>query len=858
MNCLSENTIRAFLGDDLDDTNRAQVVDHIETCEICQLAIEKVLDQQTVVEQTSRFSKDSSLTGSRLSKLHATIQDREKFFVNPQPFATTIPVIPGYKIVKEVGRGSSGVVFEAVQEELERRVAIKLLSGQLFGHQELKQRFLREAKSVATLNHPNIAQLFQISESEETGPYLVFEFVDATPLNEIITETGSLRINRTVEISRNVASAADHAHKQHLVHRDLKPSNILIENKSKNVKVIDFGLAVDPDQQSRLTLDSFIAGTPSYMSPEQIESPRDIDHRSDIYSLGVVMYEMLTGDVPFRGLSKKTLFRVIEEDPQRPRTINPDVPQDIETICLKSLSKNPAQRYQSMQELDDDLKRWQEGRPILAKPISRLTSTYRWMQRNPIISSLAISVATLLILITFGSVIGAVKLSNANSKAQLAKERSDLAAGKAIKQRDQLLRTFDSLVYDINDEINVEYIDQDEFQIRLLQIALDGLSETDMKDNVDVQVRMGDINLRLASVYARNDKFVDAQSALLEASQISDRLMRQTDQAMDAVRLRSLANWEAVNLASLAQNFDQAEKAVRVARNFERDSMNIQMSTPNQLNNDLNKGYAILELALAYQENGRTTDHVLGLLQEAFEIGEMLIDISENENPVATELDNFGFQGLGLVNFAAGGLAARYFAQGETQLAAEFDAKSKRSRDRMVLYEDGDKSFGTLKTENSQIEQAVDLDELTSLPRSQMLYEIAVREYRYSKQPFTLFLLAQNQYRLGCSFVETKDYEAASAEFDDCLKTIRSIKIDDQTSKLEILRLHADTLIHAIDTAVVLRTGPAEEQISELDLTIEKFAELVAVDQTYLRSLNRLKFERTKFQNEKSNKGGLQ
>ncbi len=257
-----------------------------------------------------------------------------------------------YLIEAELGRGGMGVVYRAHQASLDRTVAIKLLSSDLIGDPDGVRRFRLEAKSVAKLNHPNITQVYDIEE-EENLIYLVMEYVDGESLDGLITKT-VLTESRCLKIVADIADALHYAHEKGIVHRDVKPANVLMTSDGR-VKVADFGLAYLIDREGGTTRTGFLVGSPNYMSPEQATGQK-IDRRSDIYSLGVVLFRMLTGRVPFIAESSHAvLFMQVGQEPPDPRELNKSISLVTRGLVLKALNKKPEARFQTMAEFRDAL-----------------------------------------------------------------------------------------------------------------------------------------------------------------------------------------------------------------------------------------------------------------------------------------------------------------------------------------------------------------------------------------------------------------------------------------------------------------------------------------------------------------------
>jgi hypothetical protein len=290
--------------------------------------------------------------------------------------------IPGYEVLEELGRGGMGVVWKARQIGLNRIVALKMiLSGSLAGEQELF-RFQLEAEAVARLRHPNIIQVYEVGEVDGR-PFLALEFAEGGPLSHRL-QGKPLPARDAAHLTKLLAEAMHMAHQRHIVHRDLKPANILLAEDG-SPKVTDFGLAKYTDRDSGQTRTGAIIGTPEYMAPEQAEGKTaQIGPATDVYGVGAILYELLTGRPPFRAATPvDTVIQVVSEEPVPPRRLQPSIPRDLETICLKCLEKVPARRYGSARELAEDCDAFLRGESIRARPPGPLGRILRWASRQP-------------------------------------------------------------------------------------------------------------------------------------------------------------------------------------------------------------------------------------------------------------------------------------------------------------------------------------------------------------------------------------------------------------------------------------------------------------------------------------------
>ena len=296
--------------------------------------------------------------------------------------------IGDYEILGVIAHGGMGVVYRARQRSLNRIVALKLLLGGAHANAAYQRRFRQEAELAARLQHPNIVPIFEVGE-HEGQPYFSMEFVDGPDLARLTRER-PLTPPQAAEYVAAVAVALEYAHRQGVVHRDIKPSNILI-GPDDRPRISDFGLARRVTDESSLTLSGATLGTPGYLPPEQASMKRgQIGPHSDVYALGAVLYHLLTGRPPFMsGTAADTLQQVLEMEPAPPRTLNRDIPRDLETICLKCLQKTPAARYPSAREVAADLRRWLTNVPIEARPAGWLAAPIKWCQRRPAVAALS-------------------------------------------------------------------------------------------------------------------------------------------------------------------------------------------------------------------------------------------------------------------------------------------------------------------------------------------------------------------------------------------------------------------------------------------------------------------------------------
>lgn len=342
-----------------------------------------------------------------------------------------------YELLEEIARGGMGIIYKARQISLGRIVAVKML---LFGEQsgeELAQRFRAEAAAAASLQHPNIVAIHEVG-AHEGQPFFVMEFVEGQSLAQLAAGP-PLPATRAARYVRIVAEAIHYAHERGILHRDLKPSNVLVDAFDQP-RVTDFGLAKRLHHDTELTLSGQVLGSPNYMPPEQAAAKRGlVGRRSDVYSLGAILYHLLTGRPPFVGETlTDTLHSVLNTEPVSPRLLNPSVPPDLETLCLKCLEKEPARRYSTAQALAEDLERFLKAEPIRARRIGPAARLWRWCRRKPVVASLGTATLILLLAIAVGSPIAIYRINHERQRAERgeldARQKSYASDMKLVQQ----------------------------------------------------------------------------------------------------------------------------------------------------------------------------------------------------------------------------------------------------------------------------------------------------------------------------------------------------------------------------------------------------------------------------------------
>ncbi len=500
------------------------------------------LDRQVALDASLDEDADDATTEEFVARSRSGAPEENQFGA---VFDLQRPKVPGYEILEELGRGGMGVVYKARQAALGRLVALKIIRAGSGADPSDLGRFLNEARAAARLQHPHVVQVHEIG-THAGQPYIALEFVDGGSLADLLSSR-PLPPRESAHLVAVLADTMHAAHQQGIVHRDLKPANILLrkvdalrtKDGSDSVvilhassfmpKVADFGLAKQLPGHAEagsgaatLTQTGMVLGTPQFMAPEQAAGrTREVGPLSDVYALGAIMYASLTGRAPFVGAQLDVMLQVLEEDPVPLRRLNASVPRELETVCLKCLSKDPRKRYASARDLADDLRRYLQGKPVLARPTGIAERAWKWAKRRPAVASVFGVTALALVVLLIGALYYNAQLRRLLSTAQGAEQRADANAQVANVQRGLALEALQKLVFEVQEQLRDTPATR-AMRERLLNTALKGLRQlADSAEAADPDASRAAAHQQLGLLFFQVGRVDDSQRQHEFAAQIS-------------------------------------------------------------------------------------------------------------------------------------------------------------------------------------------------------------------------------------------------------------------------------------------------------------------------------------------------
>lgn len=558
--CPPDQALQNVLNQTLDGRLLSEVEEHLADCVRCQDRMDHLTDAADIVVGQADLSFIPDVV---VSKLRETPQQHH-ITTTPDsrvPVLAEVPpsAIGDFDIADYIASGGTGALYRATDRRLGRSVALKVLHSSIAANESARQRALREARALAAISHPNVVSVYSVGEDEHQRPYIAMELIDGETLAQHLEKRGAFLPNKAATLVEQSARGLAAAHSHGLIHRDIKSSNILMDQQSQSARVVDFGLVREDEQQTQLTREGVLAGTPAYMSPEQIVDPVSVDARTDVYSLGIVLYELLTGVVPFRGVVRMALQQVQFAEPQPPRELNDTIPADLQTICLKAIEKTPERRYQSAEELADDLQRFLQNKTILARPVSKAEKAKRWCQRNPRTALLSGLVAFATASAFGVTSAAAYRISVAGQEVREADGAARRNADALVAQRDAAMETVSRLVFEVPPLLQEVLDDTSEVEKSILKIALDGLDKVaqSAEDSGEVDYNTAHALQQLGTALYMADELQEAETQLQRGLRLVEQ-MRQKGESLELTIPLVVAIHS--SLASIDWDLEQPEK----------------------------------------------------------------------------------------------------------------------------------------------------------------------------------------------------------------------------------------------------------------------------------------------------------
>ncbi len=661
--------------------------------------------------------------------------------------------VAGYEILDTLGRGGMGVVYRARQVGLNRLVALKMILGGGHAAPEYLARFQSEAEAVAQLQHPNIVQIYDIGVHEGL-PFFSLELIDGQSL-EAQRANRPMEPLRSAEITETLARAMGYAHSRGIVHRDLKPANVLL-TAAGVPKVTDFGLVKRLEEEdSGQTATGTVMGTPSYMAPEQAWGSKDVGPLADVYSLGAVLYALITGRPPFLGTNAaETVMQLREQEPVPPSRLQPTLPPDLETICLKCLQKEPEKRYANAEELAEDLRRFQANEPILARPVSRAERAWRWCRRNPSLATSGGIAIVLLVCLLIGGPLAALLIDQQRGLAEENARKATKNAGLARQQRDYAVKALNTLVERVPTDLK-NVLGTNRIKQNLILTAMNGLEQVETvggeesKDLVMARAhtKMGESLLEVGLPTDADSQFLQCHAILLRLAKTETETPASTHQLRLGRSFR--------NLGKAAERLQGAEKA----HEFFEKSLKARQAAlataadPLLVNQELADSYGHLgRTALAL---GRPEEALDDISKSIFHLQEWLSKKPNAADALRQMAGAKSLLGHAQINLGKPAKAVGYFQEALpvlTKLAEQGKADITGQTNLALCYNDLGTAFllsGELPAAKENCQKAVPM------------LEDLFRKNGGSANAFLLRKLAKAYYCLGTVCQELNDPEAA-------------------------------------------------------------------------------------------------
>jgi hypothetical protein len=423
--CITPEQFQRFMAEQLSEAERETLETHLTECIPCRQSLNHLTPDDSIPDWFIRLARRTTEGAEPLEPFLRELRDNPPpeveritepwdggkatriLFPDPPTERGPLGRLDSYHIQEELGQGGFGIVFKAYDESLKGPVALKVLKPELAANPSDRDLFLGDAQKARAVRDDHVVTIHHVGCTPGfPSPYFVMEYLEGGSLSDRLKQEGHLEPTEAAEFVRQAALGLAAVHVRGLIHRDIKPSNIMLENGAKRVRITDFGLARWIEvSSSSVTQSDGVAGTPAYLSPEQITSPRQRDKRSDVYGLGVVLYELLTGETPFRGQPLMILDQVVHDEARPPSRLNDGIPYDLETITLVCLAKEPSRRYQSAGDLADDIQRWQRSEPIKGRRTLAAERLWLWCRRKPALA-VSLGLAAMLLMATSAISVG--------------------------------------------------------------------------------------------------------------------------------------------------------------------------------------------------------------------------------------------------------------------------------------------------------------------------------------------------------------------------------------------------------------------------------------------------------------------
>ena len=533
-------------------------------CPECKLPVD-VFDESAQSVSCQSCGNEFSLAGSK---------DQESATLSVlTPDERKIAELGRFRLLKKLGEGSYGSVWEAEDRELSRLVALKL-PKQNFLSDEDRQQFFRDARMAAQLRHPNIVIVHDIGVIDEQA-FIVSELIEGTDLKHRLNSAKRPSIREAVEICTKISDALQHAHEKKVIHRDLKPGNVMLPADNQP-KVIDFGLARRDVSEATLTVQGMPLGSPGYMPPEQASGAgSSADGRADIYSLGVILFEMLTGERPFRGQPKEIIEQHIHDAPPSPRKLNRLIPRDLEVICLRCLEKERGRRFPSAKELGDELRRWLREEPILSRPVGLPTQAWLWCRRNRNHAVTIVAAVIAIVGITASAfawlTVAWQSERSAHLKADALAKSEHQARHAAVARLQEAREAVDLWLTDLSDSLQ-HFPGVSQARLRILQQAARDYERfaAAKSDDPELELERGRVLVRLGEVKRALQQLNESRRVFDDAANLFSHLNATANaksSLTDSERLKREADLEWANcqvrLGLVLRGLKQSEEAER-------------------------------------------------------------------------------------------------------------------------------------------------------------------------------------------------------------------------------------------------------------------------------------------------------